>query len=67
MEVLTPGKLDAELVRKKILTGELDVSLQPFLNQILVDEWERVGDSLQQFLADNMLSSHMWLVARKPV
>ena len=67
LEVLTPGKLDAELVRKKILTGELDVSLQPFLNQILVDEWERVGDSLQQFLADNMLSSHMWLVARKPV
>jgi 2-polyprenyl-3-methyl-5-hydroxy-6-metoxy-1,4-benzoquinol methylase/ribosomal protein S27E len=66
LEVLTPGKLDAELVRKKILAGELDVSSQPFLKQILVDEWERVGDSFQQFLADNMLSSHMWLVARKP-
>jgi 2-polyprenyl-3-methyl-5-hydroxy-6-metoxy-1,4-benzoquinol methylase/ribosomal protein S27E len=66
VEVLTPGKLDAELVRKKILTGELDVSSQPFLKQVLIDEWERVGDSLQRFLADNMLSSHMWLVARKP-
>lgn len=65
LEVLTPGKLDAELVRKKILSGEFDVSLQPFLKQIFIDEWERVGDSFQQFLTDNRLSSHMWLVARK--
>ena len=65
LEVLTPGKLDAELVHKKILAGELDVSSQPFLKQILVDEWERVSDDFQQFLADNLLSSHMWLVARK--
>lgn len=65
LEILTPGKLDVELVRKKILAGELDVSSQPFLKQILVDEWERVSDSFQQFLADNMLSSHMWLVMRK--
>jgi len=67
LEVLTPGRLDAELVRKKILSGELDVSSQPFLKQVLIDEWERVGDSFQEFLADNMLSSHMWLVGRKPV
>lgn len=66
LEVLTPGKLDAELVRKKIQTGELNVSQQLFLKQILVDEWERVGDSFQKFLEDNVLSSHMWLVARKP-
>lgn len=65
LEVQTPGKLDAELARKKILTGELDVSSQPFLKQVLIDEWERVGDSFQQFLAANMLSSHMWLVGRK--
>jgi 2-polyprenyl-3-methyl-5-hydroxy-6-metoxy-1,4-benzoquinol methylase len=67
LEVLTPGKLDAELVRKKILADEFDVSHQPFLEQILIDDWERVGDNFQQFLADNLLSSHMWLVARKPV
>jgi 2-polyprenyl-3-methyl-5-hydroxy-6-metoxy-1,4-benzoquinol methylase len=64
LEVLTPGKLDAELVRKKHLSGEYDLSSQPFLKQILVDEWERVGEAFQQFLADNRLSSHMWLVAR---
>ena len=65
LEVLTPGKLDAELVRKKILSGEFDISSQPFLKQILLDEWERIGADFQQFLADNLLSSHMWIVARK--
>jgi len=65
LEVLTPGKLDAELVRKEILDSKLDVSSRPFLRRILVDDWERVGDAFQRFLADNLLSSHMWLVARK--
>ena len=65
LEVLTRGKLDAELVRKKILTGELDVSSRPFLKQVLVDEWKRVGDAFQQFLIANRRSSHMWLAAHK--
>ena len=65
LEVLTPGKLDAELVRKKILSGEMDISSQPFLKQILIDEWERIDTDFQQFLANNLLSSHMWIVARK--
>lgn len=65
LEVLTPGLLDAELVRKKTLKGEIDLSPQPFLKHVLIDEWERVGDSFQQFLTCNQLSSHMWLVARK--
>ncbi len=65
LEVLTPGKLDAELVRKKILTGDFDISSQPFLKQILIDEWEKFGNKFQKFLADNLLSSHMWMVARK--
>ncbi|MHC1630093.1 MAG: class I SAM-dependent methyltransferase [Methanoculleaceae archaeon] len=30
IEVMTPGMLDAEVVRKKILSGELDVSNRPF-------------------------------------
>lgn len=65
LEVQTPGKLDAELVRKKALKGEFDLSSQPFLKQVLIDEWDRRGNPFQQFLADNQLSSHMWLVARK--
>ena len=66
LEVLTPGKLDAEMVRKKILSGEFDASGHPFLKHVLVDEWDHAGEAFQEFLQDNGLSSHMWLVARKP-
>jgi len=65
MEILTPGKLDTELVRKKALSGELDISTQPFLKYLLIYEWNRLGNNFQQFLADNLLSSHMWMVAQK--
>jgi SAM-dependent methyltransferase len=65
LEVQTPGKLDAELVRKKVLAGEFDLGNQRFLKQILVDKWEQVGEAFQEFLAASQLSSHMWLVARK--
>jgi len=65
LEVLTPGELDAELVRKGIIANKLDVSSYPFLKYMLIDKWKQVGGNLQRFLADNLLSSHMWLVARK--
>ncbi len=65
IEVMTPGKLDAQLVRKKILSGELDVSSCPFLEYFLINQWETAGESFQHFLADNELSSHLWMVARK--
>jgi 2-polyprenyl-3-methyl-5-hydroxy-6-metoxy-1,4-benzoquinol methylase len=63
LEVTTPGRLDAEFVREAALRGE--VTLDPFLNRVLVDEWDRLGWSFQQFLAANGLSSHMWLAARR--
>jgi len=65
LEKLTPGKLDAELVRKKALSGELDLSGDTFLKRILIDEWSDLGVSFQGFLAKNNLSSHMWIVAQK--
>ena len=65
LEVLTPGKLDAEIVRGRIQSGELDVSDSPFLRQVLIEEWDRVGQAFQDFIATNKLSSHMWIVARK--
>jgi 2-polyprenyl-3-methyl-5-hydroxy-6-metoxy-1,4-benzoquinol methylase/ribosomal protein S27E len=65
LEVQTPGKLDAELVRKKVMSGEFDLGDQRFLRQVLVDKWEQVGATFQEFLASSQLSSHMWLVARK--
>jgi len=62
-EIETPGRLDAELVRRQVLEGNFDVSDQPFLREILVDRWDDLGAPFQSFLADNRLSSHMWLAA----
>jgi 2-polyprenyl-3-methyl-5-hydroxy-6-metoxy-1,4-benzoquinol methylase len=67
VELSTPGCLDAELVRKKVLSGLFDLSGQPFLRQLLIDEWDRLGQAFQQFLAAERLSSHMFGAARKPV
>jgi len=67
LESLTPGKLDAELVRNKILNGEYKLTKgEVFLERILLEEWERLGRPFQDFLAQQGLSSNMWLVARKP-
>ena len=65
VEAQTPGRLDAELVRKKALSGEFSLDGQPFLRRVLVDDWDRVGDAFQDFLSDHGLSSNMWLVARR--
>ena len=63
LESETPGRLDAEFVREAALKGE--VELDPFLQRVLLDEWERLGWPFQQFLAAQGLSSHMWIAARR--
>lgn len=65
VETITPGKLDAEIVRNKIISGEFDITNQPFLKHILIDKWELLGNVFQHFLENNRLSSHLWVVARK--
>jgi 2-polyprenyl-3-methyl-5-hydroxy-6-metoxy-1,4-benzoquinol methylase/ribosomal protein S27E len=65
IELLTPGRLDAELVRKKALSGEWDSATSPFLDQVLIERWDALAEPFQDFLADNLLSSHMWVVARR--
>lgn len=66
LEVTTPGRLDAEIVRDAVLAGQFSLDGEPFLRRVLVEEWDRLGWPFQQFLAANGLSSHMWLVARAP-
>ena len=65
LESATPGRLDAEFVREAALKGECDLSHDPFLRRILLEEWDRLGWPFQQFLAANGLSSHLWVVARR--
>jgi 2-polyprenyl-3-methyl-5-hydroxy-6-metoxy-1,4-benzoquinol methylase/ribosomal protein S27E len=66
LDVATPGQLDAGIVRQAILDGSADLAGNTLLEEILVRRWEELGGPFQQFLADNCLSSHLWLVARKP-
>lgn len=65
LEITTPGKLDAEVVRNKVLANKFRLTHQPFLQQILIDRWDELGRKFQQFLRRHTLSSHMWLVAMK--
>ena len=65
VEVITPGRLDADIVRNKVLRGEFDLSHSPFLENILVRRWEELGENFQKYIADSGQSSHMWAVGRR--
>jgi hypothetical protein len=65
LEATTPGRLDAEFVREAALKGEIDLSGDPFLKRVLMDDWESLGWPFQQFLAHHNLSSHLWVAARR--
>ena len=67
LESFTPGKLDAELVRNKVLAGAFALDGQPFLQKVLIDEWEQRGEAFQNFLVATGASSNLWIVARKPM
>ena len=61
----TPGKLDADIVHGKVESGDFDLDGQPFLSEVLVNRWDELGAPFQQFLAENRLSSHLWVIAKK--
>lgn len=65
LELSTPGELDAELVRNKVIDGTFRLDDQSFLSKVLIDDWDRLGTPFQAFLKEQRLSSHMWLVARR--
>ena len=65
IESETPGRLDAELVREAAIEGKIDLSADPFLKRVLLDEWERLGGPFQKFLAGNGLSGHLRILSRK--
>ncbi|MBB54121.1 MAG: SAM-dependent methyltransferase [Magnetovibrio sp.] len=59
---LTPGKLDVDIVCNSIKDGAPPPS-DPFVRHLLNGD-EPIKAAFQEFLADNGLSSHMWLFAR---
>ena len=64
LETSTPGRLDADIVRNRVLAGEARVE-DRFLRRLLIDEWETLGAPFQDFLSAHGLSSNMWVVARR--
>lgn len=67
LQTSTPGRLDAEFVHESAIKGEIDLSSDPFLKRVIVDEWEKLGWPFQQFLAEQGLSSHLWAAARNAI
>lgn len=65
VDVQTPGELDVDIVRNKVIQGAVSLHESPFLRHILIDRWEDAAPAFQKFLRDNKLSSHMWTVARR--
>lgn len=63
--IRTPGKLDVEMVGKKILNGEY--SPPGIVRDICVDSLETIGSAFQLFLQEHNLSSHMLVAAIKRI
>lgn len=62
LEMLGPTRLDAEMRRRKVLGGSLDVMTTAFLKRIRVDNRKRPAVRFHGLLAS---SSHLWRVASK--
>jgi SAM-dependent methyltransferase len=64
IEVITPGVLDVDIVRNALREHPQVLEGQRFMSRLVRDE--RLAALFQQFLADNRLSSHVWVMARRP-
>lgn len=65
LEVCTPGELDTDLLKQSFLLNPEIADHNPFLKEILKDGNESVQKKFQIFLQESLLSSHMWIIARK--
>jgi len=65
IDVTTPGQLDVDIVRNAIKREPDLLNGQCFLHRIVADQV--IGASFQAFLAASRLSSHAWVIGRKPI
>ena len=63
VEIFTPGRLDVDIVLKS-LERESDTKLSRF-EKLLLSKGQETRDAFQQFLAQNGLSSHVWIICQK--
>jgi SAM-dependent methyltransferase len=65
VEVTTPGALDVDIVRNAVKRSPELLRSQRFLSRILASD--HAASEFQEFLARNQLSSHTWVLGRKPL
>lgn len=64
LEVSTPGQLDLQMI-ERVLQEQPDANIPRFLRYFLTRRDAYAKRKLQQFLQENLLSSHLRVVARK--
>lgn len=64
IQITTPGVLDIEIVRNAGTRFPGLLSSNRFINKIIANDL--LATSFQSFLSENCLSSHTWVLARKP-
>jgi 2-polyprenyl-3-methyl-5-hydroxy-6-metoxy-1,4-benzoquinol methylase len=62
--VITPGQLDVDIVTNAAKRDPTLLDEQRFVKKLLEDD--RAAAAFQRFLAEHLLSSHAWIIGRKP-
>lgn len=65
VDVTTPGQLDVDIVRNAIKREPELMNGQRFLRRIVAEQ--NIAVNFQEFLAANRLSSHAWVIGKKPI
>jgi len=65
LEVSTPGELDAEMLYSEFKSNPEAFKTNSFFSHLFQNLNDTTLGEFQQFLKDNLLSSHLWIVARK--
>ena len=62
----TPGKLDVDIV-KKAIDADTSLAIDPKISAFLLKASDQELDGYQDQIVSECRSSHMWIVARRPV
>lgn len=65
LELITPGELDVDIVRKAIMNNLVTLKQNSFMKILFDERYEELKRPLQTFLKENKLSSHLWCIAKK--
>jgi SAM-dependent methyltransferase len=65
ISVITPGQLDVDIIRNAIATDPTLLEGQQFLTKLLKDD--RKAEAFQLFLSQQKLSSHVWVIGKRPL